>query len=168
MLCHDFEDVAEAVATKMIKRHPHVFADLLVEDANAQSVAWETQKENERTARAEAEGRAPSVLDDVAAGCPALMRAHKLQKRAARVGFDWPDLQGPRSKLDEEVAELDEAVSLSSGAGPGALPEDLWRLRRDRVQERLTAKAAQATARPRIAKGTRTPAPPGRPPRARR
>jgi len=70
--------------------------------------------------------------------------------------------------LSAALAELDEAVSLSSGAGPGALPEDLWRLRRDRVQERLTAKAAQATARPRIAKGTRTPAPPGRPPRARR
>ncbi len=107
----DFEDVAEAVATKMIKRHPHVFADLLVEDANAQSVAWETQKENERTARAEAEGRAPSVLDDVAAGCPALMRAHKLQKRAARVGFDWPDVSGVLDKVAEEAEELKSEIA---------------------------------------------------------
>jgi len=107
----DFEDIAEAVTMKMIKRHPHVFADLLVEDADAQSVAWETQKENERAARAEAEGRAPSVLDDVAAGFPALMRALKLQKRAARVGFDWPDVSGVLDKIAEEAEELKSEIA---------------------------------------------------------
>ncbi len=107
----DFEDVAEAITEKMIKRHPHVFSDLSVADADAQSLAWEVQKENERAERAVAEGRAPSVLDDVAAGFPALMRAHKLQKRAARVGFDWPDVSGVLDKVAEEAEELKSEIA---------------------------------------------------------
>ena len=106
----DFTDITQAVSDKMIERHPHVFSDHTVDGTQAQSVAWETQKANERAARAEAEGRAASVLDDVTPGFPALMRAQKLQKRAARVGFDWPNVDGVMAKIVEESAELKAEV----------------------------------------------------------
>jgi ATP diphosphatase len=102
----DFEAVAAAIAEKMVRRHPHVFGDVTIETADAQTVAWEDHKENERRAKASAEGRAPSVLDGVAAGLPALMRAIKLQRRAARVGFDWPNAADVFVKIDEELSEI--------------------------------------------------------------
>jgi ATP diphosphatase len=102
----DFEAVAAAIAEKMVRRHPHVFGDIAIETADAQTVAWEDHKENERRAKASAEGRAPSVLDGVAAGLPALMRAIKLQRRAARVGFDWPNAADVFVKIDEELSEI--------------------------------------------------------------
>jgi nucleoside triphosphate diphosphatase len=106
----DFNDVVTSISDKMINRHPHVFGEMSVEDADAQNVAWETTKAAEREAKARAKNREPSVLDDVTAGFPALMRAQKLQKRATRIGFDWPDVTGALEKLEEEVAELDDEV----------------------------------------------------------
>ena len=81
-------DVATAISEKMISRHPHVFGDATVEDAEAQTKAWEVSKAEERKRKAEAAGQVPSVLDGVSAAYPALMRAVKLQKRVVRVGFD--------------------------------------------------------------------------------
>jgi MazG family protein len=101
-----FEDVAGAIVDKMIRRHPHVFAGASVEDAAAQTAAWEEQKAAERAARAEAEGRAASALDGVSSALPALMRAVKLQKRAVRAGFDWPRTADVFDKVDEELHEL--------------------------------------------------------------
>jgi len=107
----DLSDVVHGISEKMIKRHPHVFGDGSVEDADAQTSAWEARKAAERTERAAAEGRLPSALDDVPIGLPALLRAHKLQKRAARVGFDWPDAAPVLDKIEEEIGELREALT---------------------------------------------------------
>jgi MazG family protein len=100
------EDVLTAINDKMIARHPHVFGTASIETAEAQTVAWEVQKAKERAAEAAAAGRAISVLDGVAAGLPALTRAEKLQKRAARIGFDWPEAGPVIDKVEEEIAEL--------------------------------------------------------------
>ncbi len=102
----DFDDVATAIAEKMIRRHPHVFADASVADAAAQTGAWESQKAEERARKAATEGRTASVLEGVSAALPALMRAVKLQRRAARVGFDWPDTGPVLAKIEEEIGEL--------------------------------------------------------------
>jgi ATP diphosphatase len=96
-----FPDVAAAIADKMVRRHPNVFGDRIVADAAAQSAAWEDAKAAER-----AGGGAAGILDGVALALPALTRAAKLTKRAARVGFDWPDARAVLEKLDEELAEL--------------------------------------------------------------
>jgi MazG family protein len=90
----------------MIARHPHVFGSASIETAEAQTVAWEVQKAKERAAEAAAAGLTISVLDGVAAGLPALTRAEKLQKRAARIGFDWPEAAPVIDKVEEEIAEL--------------------------------------------------------------
>ena len=102
---YDFHDVAEAIAQKMIDRHPHVFGDENRDkSAEQQTRDWEVQKAAERKRKGEA-----GVLDGVALGLPALLRAMKLQKRAARVGFDWPDDSHVLAKIEEEVGELTEA-----------------------------------------------------------
>jgi MazG family protein len=100
------EDVLAAINDKMIARHPHVFGSASIETAAAQTVAWEVQKAKERAEEAAAAGRAVSVLDGVAAGLPALTRAEKLQKRAARIGFDWPEAAPVIDKVEEEIGEL--------------------------------------------------------------
>jgi ATP diphosphatase len=105
-----FADVARGIAAKLIRRHPHVFGDERLADAAAQSRRWEELKDAERSARRTAAG----VLDDVPLALPALARASKLGKRAARIGFDWPDAQGARDKVAEELAELD--VARAAGA----------------------------------------------------
>jgi MazG family protein len=110
----DFEAVATGIAEKMVRRHPHVFGDAKVADADAQTVAWEEHKESERRAKASAEGRSASVLDGVAVGLPALMRAVKLQRRAARVGFDWPRAAEVFLKIDEELSEIKEEIKNGS------------------------------------------------------
>ena len=102
----DFDSVAAAIADKMIDRHPHVFGEEQVHSAGAQTDRWETRKADERARRAEMKGHAFSHLDGVIAGLPALTRALKLQKRAARVGFDWPDKLQILDKIEEEIAEL--------------------------------------------------------------
>lgn len=107
-----WNDVVSAITDKMIRRHPHVFGDWATEDFVAGS--WEKLKAQERAARGEVRA---SVLDGVPAGLPGLTRAVKLQKRAARVGFDWPDIGGVLDKIREESAELAEAqVALDADA----------------------------------------------------
>jgi MazG family protein len=109
-----FADVVEAIVEKMVRRHPHVFGEEEVADAEAQSAAWEAQKARERAAKAG--GAAPGVLGGVAVGLPALTRAEKLQKRAARVGFDWPTVDGVLAKIDEELAEVRAEVAAGDKA----------------------------------------------------
>ena len=100
-----FSDVVDAISDKMVRRHPHVFGDEEFRDADEQTVAWEEQKARER-----AEKKQASILDGVTVGLPALTRAVKLQKRAARVGFDWPNTDGVIDKLNEEMVELSEEL----------------------------------------------------------
>jgi ATP diphosphatase len=106
-----FADVVEAICTKMIRRHPHVFADEKIEDAQAQTAAWEEHKRQEREQRADGDA---SVLAGISHGLPEWQRALKLQKRAATVGFDWttpePVLDKLREELDEVRAELAAGV----------------------------------------------------------
>ena len=100
-----FQEVADTMSDKMVARHPHVFGDQSREkSAEQQTQDWETIKAAERAAKARG-----GVLDDVAIGLPALMRAEKLQKRAARVGFDWPHIGQVVDKIAEEARELAEA-----------------------------------------------------------
>jgi ATP diphosphatase len=94
----NFNDVAAAVADKMERRHPHIFGDA------AASPGWEAIKATERDAKADT-----SALAGVALALPALLRAEKIAKRAARTGFDWSDAQGARAKIDEELAEVEAA-----------------------------------------------------------
>jgi nucleoside triphosphate diphosphatase len=117
------EDVLAAINAKMIARHPHVFGTASIETAAAQTVAWEVQKAREREAEAAAAGRAISVLDGVAAGLPALTRADKLQKRAARIGFDWPEAKPVINKVEEEIAEL--KAELVEPRNPERLDEEM-------------------------------------------
>jgi len=106
------DDVVRAISDKMIARHPHVFGDTSVESAEAQTHAWEAMKARERAARAQS-----GVLDDVPLALPALIRALKLQNRAARVGFDWPRIGQVMDKIVEEARELTEArAELSQAA----------------------------------------------------
>jgi tetrapyrrole methylase family protein/MazG family protein/ATP diphosphatase len=102
-----FGDVARAICDKMLRRHPHVFGASQVADSAEQTKRWEELKREERDAASPDAG----VLDDVPVGLPGLTRAVKLGKRAATVGFDWPDVAGVRAKVDEELAELDSAVA---------------------------------------------------------
>ena len=106
----DFSGVANGIADKLIARHPHIFAAETLGD-EARETRWERIKADERKARG-----AASALDGVALALPAAMRADKLQKRAARVGFDWPDTAGPAAKVLEEIAELAAATTDSDRA----------------------------------------------------
>ena len=107
-------DVVAAISDKMERRHPHIFAEV----ADGGHHLWEQIKAEERAAKGKANAPA-GALDGVALGLPALLRADKLQKRAARVGFDWPDAQGPRAKIDEELAEVAAATT------PAEIEEEL-------------------------------------------
>lgn len=98
-----FEDVAQAISEKMEARHPHIFGP---ETGSMGETRWENLKEAERVQKGQA-----SAMDGVALALPALMRAQKLQKRAARTGFDWPDPSGSREKILEEIEELETATS---------------------------------------------------------
>jgi ATP diphosphatase len=112
-----FADVAAAIADKMVRRHPHVFSEAAASGAAAHSAAWEDHKAAERLAAAQ-----HGALAGVPAALPALSRAEKLTKRAARVGFDWPDVEHVLDKLDEEVAELRAELQ---GADPDRLEDEL-------------------------------------------
>ncbi len=98
----DFNDVVDAISDKMIRRHPHIFADQTYRTSEQQTKAWEDQKEQERAQK----DHKTSILDGVTVGMPAFNRAVKLQNRAARVGFDWPKTSQVIDKLNEEMAEL--------------------------------------------------------------
>jgi tetrapyrrole methylase family protein/MazG family protein len=99
-------DVAAAVADKLVRRHPHVFGDQRVDGATQAFANWERMKQQETAA-----GAKQGVLDGVPASLPALLAAYRVGEKAARVGFDWPDAQGPRQKVDEELRELDAAIA---------------------------------------------------------
>jgi MazG family protein len=107
-----FADVARAISDKMIRRHPHVFSGAAYRTAGEQTEAWDRQKAEERAAKAATMG-AMGRLADVPAALPGLMRAVKLQKRAAEVGFDWTNVTDILAKLEEEVGELAAAAASS-------------------------------------------------------
>jgi len=150
-----FEDVAEAICRKLEARHPHIFGDA-ADDGQRQSERWERLKAAERSAKG-----ATSALDGVALSLPALLRAEKLQKRAARVGFDWPDPEGPAAKLREEMAELAEAeeadrldeagdvlfAAVNLVRAYGIAPEDALRATNARFERRFRGMEARASAR---------------------
>ena len=114
-----FDDVAAAIADKMVRRHPHVFGDVQIASVAAQNEAWEAHKAAERDAR----GGGASVLDGIALALPALLRAAKISRRAARIGFDWPDARAVIPKIAEEIAEVE--AELDGGAAPAALDEEI-------------------------------------------
>jgi ATP diphosphatase len=119
----DFAAVAAAISDKMVRRHPHVFGSEAVDSAAAQTRAWEDHKAAERQAKAAETGGRASVLDGVALGLPALSRAIKLQQRAARVGFDWPDILPVLDKIEEEIAELKQEIH--EGSKPDRITDEL-------------------------------------------
>lgn len=118
-----FDDIVTAICEKMIRRHPHVFGDAQVADATAQSHAWEAHKATERAEKRSAAEKT-SLLDDVPRALPALTRAQKLQKRAARAGFDWPETDQILDKLHEELGELAAELTPDTGAAPERLTEE--------------------------------------------
>lgn len=117
----DFEDVARGICDKLVRRHPHVFADATIDSAEEQTQAWEEHKRLERD-RKVTQPQA-GTLEGVSLALPALVRAAKLQRRAARVGFDWPEVEGVFAKVREELAELD--TELQAEATPERLAEEL-------------------------------------------
>jgi ATP diphosphatase len=141
-----FEDVARTISDKMEARHPHVFGD-------GTSAGWEEIKAQERGAKGHS-----SAMDGVAKALPALMRAEKLQKRAARDGFDWPDTEGPADKVREEITELAEALpdkhleeagdllfaAVNLVRAYGIAPEDALRNANDKFERRYRAMEALA------------------------
>lgn len=142
-----FEDVARSIGDKLEARHPHIFGDA-PPPGEARDARWEALKAAERDAKG-----ATSALDGVALALPALMRADKLQKRAARVGFDWPDTEGPAEKLVEEMRELaesDEAGRMEEAGdllfaavnlvrAHGIAPEDALRAANAKFERRFRA-----------------------------
>ena len=110
-----FDDVVAGICNKMVRRHPHVFAEEVIETAEAQTRAWEEHKARER-------GKQESILDGIPLVLPALTRAWKLQKRASRAGFDWPSIHGVSEKVEEELQELNEEIN--SQAGLDALTDE--------------------------------------------
>lgn len=104
-----FDDVANAISDKLVRRHPHVFGDVVADDPAAVLRNWERIKQQEHKKEAR-----HSALDGVPPALPALLKAQRTQEKAARVGFDWKDAQGPLAKIREELAELEEAVAASA------------------------------------------------------
>jgi ATP diphosphatase len=150
-----FDDVAQAIATKLEVRHPHLFGSEHNSD-EAQSDRWEKLKAAERAASGQS-----GALDGIAQALPALIRAEKLQKRAARQGFDWPDHQGPADKLNEELAELQQAspedrleeagdllfAAVNVVRSFGIAPEDALRSANAKFERRFRAMEALAAER---------------------
>lgn len=119
-----FEDVANSIVSKMINRHPHVFGDGDAKTTDGVNRTWEKIKADERAKKAETRGQERhSALDGVASALPALMRAEKLTKRAARVGFDWPSTDEVFDKLHEEIDEL--KAEMTASPDPARLQDEL-------------------------------------------
>ena len=152
----DFADVAGAISAKMEARHPHIFGGAS-DPGQSRETRWEALKAEERAAQG-----ASGAMDGVAQALPALLRAEKLQKRAARAGFDWPDPAGPADKLREEMAELADAVGpdhQAEEAGDllfaavnlvrayGIPPEDALRAANRKFERRFRAMEALAQQR---------------------
>ena len=147
-----FEDVARSISDKMEARHPHIFGGA---DGTMTERRWEELKAKERDAKG-----STSAMDGVASALPALLRAEKLQKRAARTGFDWPDTEGPAAKVREEMAELAEASEETRAEEAGDLlfaavnlvrahgiaPEDALRAANAKFERRFRAMEAMAGA----------------------
>ncbi|GAA4038384.1 nucleoside triphosphate pyrophosphohydrolase [Parerythrobacter jejuensis] len=145
-----FNDVARAISDKMESRHPHIFGD---GSGTMDERRWEELKAKEREAKGE-----QSAMDGVARALPALLRADKLQKRAARTGFDWPDTNGPAEKLREEMQELAEAAQEEREEEAGDLlfaavnlvraygiaPENALRAANDKFERRFKGMEAKA------------------------
>ncbi len=113
------EDVTEAIHTKMVRRHPHVFGDAKVRDNEELLRNWEAMKAEEKRAAGKGKDSADSsLLEGVSAKAPALMEAHQLTTKAARVGFDWPDVEGVFDKLHEEIEELRAALRERAADAP--------------------------------------------------
>jgi MazG family protein len=117
----DFNAVADGICRKMLRRHPHVFGDAEYQDDAQLREAWETAKREERDAKRDS-AEPLSQMDGVTGALPALIRAEKLQRRAARVGFDWPDAAGAFDKTREELDEIEAAVA---GGDPSHIEEEL-------------------------------------------
>jgi ATP diphosphatase len=117
----DFDDVAQAISAKMIRRHPHVFGDVHYADPGAQKQAWEELKAAERATKGEAHDA--SAVAGVSRGLPEWKRATKLQQRAATVGFDWPDHRPVLDKLAEEIDEV--RAEFDAGADPARLEDEI-------------------------------------------
>ena len=151
----DFDDVARSIADKLEARHPHIFADAEA-PGEARDERWEALKAAER-----AQKGANSAMDGVARALPALMRAEKLQKRAARDGFDWPDAAGPADKISEEIVELAEAspdnrleeagdllfAAVNLVRAYGLSPEEALRAANDKFEHRYRAMERLAQGR---------------------
>ncbi|MFM5916966.1 MAG: nucleoside triphosphate pyrophosphohydrolase [Novosphingobium sp.] len=151
-----FADVAASICAKMESRHPHIFGDA-ADDGQSREARWELLKAEERAARGD-----PGTMDGVAHALPALLRAEKLQKRAARTGFDWPDVEGPADKLREETAELAEAhdderrfeeagdllfAAVNLVRAYGIAPEQALRSANSKFERRFRAMEAEAETR---------------------
>jgi len=119
-----FWDVVKDISDKMTRRHPHVFGDAHIEDAAAQTVSWENIKAAERRDKGAQDGVLPSVLDGIPAGMPAMKQAEKLQKRAARVGFDWTEAKDVLGKIREELDEVAAEFDIS-GNGSARLTDEV-------------------------------------------
>jgi ATP diphosphatase len=119
----NFQDVVNSITTKLITRHPHIFeqesSNANIKTAKDQEIAWEQQKEQERNNKV-ADSTQYSVLDGVANALPSLLRAAKLQKRAAKIGFDWPDLNDVFAKIVEELQEVKQEIATN-----GAIEEEI-------------------------------------------
>ncbi|MCU1277902.1 MAG: MazG family protein [bacterium] len=155
------EDVVRAIATKMIRRHPHVFSDLKVKDADEVLANWGKLKEAEHKEK----GISRRALEGVPANLPALLRAQRIGEKAAAVGFDWPDVAGVREKVFEELREIDEAIAAGDraqieheigdlllaasrlSAKLGVAPEDALRAALRRFQNRFEAMEDRVIAR---------------------
>ncbi len=116
----NFNDIVAAITHKLVRRHPHVFGDALIESASAQSKAWEQLKMAELTAAAH---RPISLLDNISMALPAATRATKLQNRAALAGFDWPHINHVMDKLEEEAQEIH--AEIAQGAQPERMEDEI-------------------------------------------
>lgn len=126
------DDVTDAIHSKMVRRHPHVFGDVSVRDNEELLRNWEAMKAEEKRAAGKVEdGSDSSLLDGVSSKAPALMEAHQLGVKAARVGFDWRNVDEIFDKLHEEIDELRTAIRERNDAGPGSEPQH------ERVREEL-------------------------------
>jgi MazG family protein len=154
------DDVVRAIATKMTRRHPHVFGDAKVKDAEEVLANWGKIKEAEHKEK----GKQRRALEGVPVALPALLRAQRIGEKAAKVGFDWPDIAGVREKVDEELREIDEAVARGNqaeieheigdlllavsrlSAKLGVAPEDALRSALARFTRRFAAVESQVLA----------------------
>ena len=104
----NLNDVVDAITEKMIRRHPHIFADVKADDAETVLTNWEEIKKKEKAGKGETESK--SIMNKLPPTLPALMKAEKVQQKAHRVGFDWDDIEGPKAQIVEELDEIDAAM----------------------------------------------------------